>query len=125
MNAEWLLLASGVVSGRLAPPPRPNRSLRIGRSLKSRARLVAAGNAQAGVEIELAPGAITYWRDPGEAGVPPAFDFSGSVNLKQAEVEFPAPRRIVESDGSEAFGYDGAVVFPIAVDRSTEAARSR
>ena len=32
---------------------------------KSEARLVAAGGELAGFEIRLAPGAITYWRDPG------------------------------------------------------------
>jgi DsbC/DsbD-like thiol-disulfide interchange protein len=83
-------------------------------SAKSRARLVADAQG-AGLQIELAPGAITYWRDPGEAGVPPTFDFSGSTNLASAQVEFPAPERIPEPDGSVAFGYRGAVVLPIQV----------
>ena len=81
---------------------------------KSRARLIADG-AGAGFEIALDPGAITYWRDPGEAGVPPTFDFTGSENLAKAEVEFPAPERIPEPDGSVAFGYRGGVVLPIRV----------
>ena len=84
-------------------------------SAKSQARLIADGRGQAGFQIELAAGAITYWRDPGDAGVPPTFDFSRSVNVASAEVEFPAPKRIEESDGSEAFGYDRGVVFPIRV----------
>ncbi len=83
---------------------------------KAEARLVAGGPAEAGFEIELAPGAVTYWRDPGDSGAPPTFDFSGSVNLARAEPEFPAPTRIAEPDGSEAFGYDSGVVFPIAVE---------
>src|SRR6185437_1096787 len=83
-------------------------------SARSRARLVADGRG-AGFEIELAPGAITYWRDPGEAGVPPTFDFSGSANLAKAEVDFPAPERIVEPDGSVAFGYKASVILPIRV----------
>jgi DsbC/DsbD-like thiol-disulfide interchange protein len=81
-------------------------------SAKSRARLIADGKG-AGLEIALAPGAITYWRDPGEAGVPPTFDFSGSQNLAKAEVDFPAPERIAEPDGSVAFGYRGGVILPI------------
>jgi DsbC/DsbD-like thiol-disulfide interchange protein len=85
-------------------------------SLKSQARLVADGAGGAGFQVKLAPGAITYWRDPGESGVPPAFDFSGSKNLAGAEVQFPAPRRIAEPDGSEAFGYSESVVFPIVVE---------
>jgi DsbC/DsbD-like thiol-disulfide interchange protein len=91
-------------------------------SLKSKARLVADGAGQAGLQIELAPGSITYWRDPGDAGVAPTFDFSRSVNVARAEVEFPAPSRIMESDGSEAFGYEKAVVFPIRV-RAVDAAK--
>jgi DsbC/DsbD-like thiol-disulfide interchange protein len=84
-------------------------------SPKSRARLIADGRGQAGFQIELAAGAITYWRDPGDAGVPPTFDFSRSTNVASAVVDFPPPKRIVESDGSEAFGYERGVVFPIRV----------
>ena len=86
-------------------------------SAKSQARLVAADAGLAGFEIRLAPGAITYWRDPGEAGVPPTFDFSGLGQCRQASSRcFPAPRRIAESDGSEAFGYEAGVVFPLRID---------
>ncbi len=83
---------------------------------KAEARLLAGGPKTAGFEIRLAPGAITYWRDPGDSGAPPVFDFSGSVNLARAEPQFPPPARIVEPDGSEAFGYSSDVVFPIAVE---------
>jgi DsbC/DsbD-like thiol-disulfide interchange protein len=83
-------------------------------SAKSQARLIADAQG-AGFEIALAPGAITYWRDPGEAGVPPTFDFSGSVNLSKAEVEYPAPERIAEADGSTAFGYRANVILPIRI----------
>ncbi len=84
-------------------------------SLKSSARLVAGEDGAAGIEIRLSPHSITYWRDPGDAGAPPTFDFSGSANLKSAEVRFPAPRRIEEADSSVAFGYDADVLFPVAL----------
>jgi DsbC/DsbD-like thiol-disulfide interchange protein len=82
---------------------------------KSQARLIAGDGDLAGFEIALSPGAITYWRDPGDAGLPPTLDFSGSANVASVEAEFPAPKRIKEADGGEAFGYDGDVVFPLAV----------
>jgi DsbC/DsbD-like thiol-disulfide interchange protein len=82
---------------------------------KSEARLIAGGGDLAGFEIALSPGAITYWRDPGDAGVPPTLDFSGSDNVASVELQFPAPKRIKEADGGEAFGYDGQIVFPLAV----------
>jgi DsbC/DsbD-like thiol-disulfide interchange protein len=82
---------------------------------KSQARLIAGGGDLAGFEIALSPGAITYWRDPGDAGLPPTLDFSASDNVASVEPEFPAPKRIKEADGGEAFGYDGGVVFPLRV----------
>jgi DsbC/DsbD-like thiol-disulfide interchange protein len=85
------------------------------RSAKWRARLIAAGERLAGFEIALAPGAITYWRDPGDSGLPPTLDFSASDNIEAVEPAFPAPKRIKEADGGEAFGYDGGVIFPLRV----------
>jgi DsbC/DsbD-like thiol-disulfide interchange protein len=82
---------------------------------KSQTRLIAGGGDLAGFEIDLSPGAITYWRDPGDAGLPPTLDFSASDNIASVEPKFPAPKRIKEADGGEAFGYDGDVVFPLAV----------
>jgi DsbC/DsbD-like thiol-disulfide interchange protein len=85
------------------------------RAVKSQARLIAGGGDLAGFEIALSPGAITYWRDPGDAGLPPTLDFSASDNIASVVPQFPAPKRIKEADGGEAFGYDGDVVFPLAV----------
>jgi len=78
----------------------------------SRARLIASGGL-AGVELELPAGWKTYWRSPGEAGgVPPAFDWSKSTNLKEAVVLFPAPELFVDKSG-ETIGYKNAVTFPV------------
>jgi DsbC/DsbD-like thiol-disulfide interchange protein len=89
---------------------------------KHEARLIAAGGDLAGFEIRLKPGAITYWRDPGDSGVPPTFDFAGSDNVEAVEPLFPAPKRIKEADGGQAFGYDGGVIFPLRV-RPRDAAK--
>lgn len=89
-------------------------------ALKSAARLIAAPSRdgaayRAGIEIKLAPATITYWRSPGEAGVPPVVDFSKSTNLAHADLSFPAPRRIQEEGGGDVFGYAGSVVLPVRV----------
>jgi DsbC/DsbD-like thiol-disulfide interchange protein len=87
---------------------------------KSSLRLIAAdrispqGFYRAGLEIQLDPGALTYWRMPGGAGVPPVFSFEGSANAASIDVFYPAPMRIDE-DGTEAFGYRDKVTFPIHV----------
>src|SRR5579872_1862871 len=86
--------------------------------LKSSARLILGdaenGRFHAGIEIKLAPGAITYWRNPGDAGLPPTLNFDGSANLADARAFFPAPQRLNEGDGA-AFGYDHSVILPLDV----------
>ena len=87
---------------------------------KSSLRLIAAGGGppqsfyRAGIEVRLDPGALTYWRMPGGAGVPPVFSFEGSANASDIAVSYPAPMRIDE-DGTEAFGYRDRVIFPVRV----------
>src|SRR5260370_11671395 len=56
----------------------------------------AAPTASAGRVDRLQPGWHAYWRYPGDAGVPPRFDFAGSRNLESATVLGPAPRRLQE-----------------------------
>jgi len=68
----------------------------------------------AGVELMLGEGWKTYWRTPGDAGVPPSFDWAGSVNLDRAEVLYPAPVRMHEP-AAETIGYRNSVVFPVEV----------
>jgi DsbC/DsbD-like thiol-disulfide interchange protein len=88
---------------------------------RSAARLVAGsrraadGALRAGVEIRLKAGWHTYWRYPGDAGVPPRFDFGASQNLKRAVALWPAPQRIVEAGGS-TLGYSSDVIFPVRVE---------
>ncbi|MCX5481189.1 protein-disulfide reductase DsbD family protein [Kaistia geumhonensis] len=81
-------------------------------------RLLAAQPApgaplQAAIEIVLDPGWKTYWRTPGDAGIPPRFDFSGSRNAGGASVAFPAPER--SDDGfSVSNVYHDRVVLPVS-----------
>ncbi len=78
---------------------------------------VAGGTSalRAGVEIRLAPGWKTYWRYPGDSGVPPHFDFDKSENLKSVQVAWPAPQRFTDADGS-FIGYRDNVLFPLSIE---------
>jgi len=73
------------------------------------------GERLAGLRLSLKPGWKTYWRSPGEAGVPPDFDWSGSLNVKSVEVLWPRPRPF-ESFGLETLGYAERVVFPLRLE---------
>jgi DsbC/DsbD-like thiol-disulfide interchange protein len=66
------------------------------------------------VQIDLAEGWKTYWRMPGEAGIAPHFDWSGSHNAADVELRWPAPGRYHDASG-ETIGYAGRVVFPVTV----------
>lgn len=69
---------------------------------------------QAGVLVELEPEWKTYWRMPGDSGIPPQFDWTGSENSAGIEVGFPVPRRFNDA-GGETIGYHDQVVFPVFV----------
>jgi len=88
---------------------------------RSAVRLIAGSSPapeqaaiRAGIAIRLKNGWHTYWRYPGDAGVPPRFDFAGSQNAKSVEVRWPAPQRISEQ-GLVAIGYTGDLILPLAI----------
>jgi DsbC/DsbD-like thiol-disulfide interchange protein len=91
-----------------------------GQDSRSAIRLIAGSNKsdgatlRAGIEIKLQPGWKTYWRYPGDSGVPPSFDFSGSENLKNAKVLYPAPHLFTDETG-HSLGYKDAVTFPLLI----------
>jgi DsbC/DsbD-like thiol-disulfide interchange protein len=68
----------------------------------------------AGVHIKLDKGWKTYWRHPGDSGLPPRFDWSGSRNLKEARILWPAPTRFHDNAGT-TIGYKKEVVFPFLI----------
>ena len=90
---------------------------------RSAVRLIAGSNEsgeprlRAGIEIKLQPGWKTYWRYPGDSGVPPRFDFSGSDNLARAKVLYPAPHLFTDETGN-SLGYKDSVIFPLQVTAS-------
>ncbi len=86
---------------------------------KADIRLVSAATAVGdmdsiplGIEVRLDKGWKTYWRSPGDAGIPPQVAWDGSANLSGTEFFWPAPVRFHYFD-LETFGYKDRVVFPV------------
>ena len=67
-----------------------------------------------GLEFELQPGWHVYWKNSGDAGYPPRLDFSATPAIRDARLLFPAPRRFDLAAGMVSFGYERAVLYPIA-----------
>ncbi|TGQ63644.1 hypothetical protein EN829_030690 [Mesorhizobium sp. M00.F.Ca.ET.186.01.1.1] len=78
----------------------------------------SAGRIQGVLDIALKPGWKTYWRDPGDAGVPPQLDISASTNVADARLSFPAPQRHDDGYGKWA-GYNQPVSLPVVFTLSS------
>lgn len=73
-----------------------------------------AGDFKAALHVDLAEGWHTYWREPGDAGLPPRFEWSGSENIKSVTLHWPSA---VEKDehGFKVNAYTDEVAFPLDV----------
>lgn len=84
----------------------------------SQVRLLSGGKQGdvwlAGIEFTLDQGFKTYWRNPGESGLPPRFDWSGSENAASTEIQWPAPKRHEDAAGV-AYVYGRKVILPVLV----------
>jgi DsbC/DsbD-like thiol-disulfide interchange protein len=74
----------------------------------------ADGTRIAALRLTLAPGWKTYWRKPGDAGIPPQFDWSGSKNLRGVGFTWPTPKVFLTA-GMRTIGYSGVVTFPLTL----------
>ena len=68
-----------------------------------------------GIGFQLQPGWKTYWRTPGNSGVPPRFDFSKSDNVEAVTVLWPAPTKFDDGAGGNSLGYHDQVVLPLRI----------
>src|SRR6478672_1609607 len=89
------------------------------RDSHSAVRLLAGSRSGAvllgGIAIQLQPGWKTYWRTPGDSGVPPRFDFSKSENVEAVTVMWPAPMKFDDGAGGVSLGYKQQVVLPLRI----------
>jgi len=89
------------------------------RDAHSAVRLLAGsrsgGVLLGGIAIQLQDGWKTYWRTPGDSGVPPRFDFSKSDNVEAVTVLWPAPMKFDDGAGGFSLGYKKQVVLPLRI----------
>jgi DsbC/DsbD-like thiol-disulfide interchange protein len=114
-------MVAGAISTDMTSPATAQDASRWDGDARSAVRLVAGSVAdkhaplRAGIEIRLKAGWHTYWRYPGDAGVPPRIDFTGSRNVRSVAVGWPAPQRIEEDGGLAVIGYTGGVTLPLTI----------
>lgn len=76
------------------------------------------GQHMAALRLRLAPQWKTYWRAPGDAGIPPVFDWTGSQNLGDIKMHWPRPEVFI-SNGMRSIGYHDELILPIEVTAIT------
>ncbi|MDA5193357.1 protein-disulfide reductase DsbD domain-containing protein [Govanella unica] len=115
------LICCGVVSGALADDL-PSRASLWELGTQADTRLVSAVTAVApgrdqlelGWQVALKGKWKTYWRAPGDAGLPPDWDWAGSTNVADVSVGWPAPERM-SVFGLDSYIYRNDVVLPLHV----------
>ncbi len=73
---------------------------------------IISGGDKFGIELEMKEGWHTYAKDPGEAGIPTEFDWSGSRDFKLEKVIYP-DYEVIDEAGIKVNGYKGRVFFPV------------
>lgn len=125
LGAAFGLIVTGALAGQTAgfAANNPGFGSQWAKSHYSQARLItgqtalpkSGAAAKLGVEIKLQPGWKTYWRTPGDSGVPPLFSWKGSQNLKSVKILWPAPVWFRDEFGT-SIGYKKQIVFPIEAE---------
>ena len=76
---------------------------------------LADGSHMAALHLRLAPGWKTYWRSPGDAGLPPLFRWTAEGrNTEDVSVIWPTPH-VFHQSGLRSVGYKNEVVLPLRV----------
>lgn len=78
-----------------------------------------AGVHYAGIQIDLAPGWKTYWRAPGDGGIPTQASWNGTSNIRSAEIMWPRPQ-VFREYGMRSVGYSDRVVLPVHLEASDD-----
>ena len=112
-------LAATLLTASLAIDARAEDASPWQRDAYSAIRLVAGSRSGSvllgGIAIQLQDGWKTYWRNPGDSGVPPRFDFSKSDNVEAVTVLWPAPMKFDDGAGGFSLGYKKQVVLPLRI----------
>src|SRR3954449_8031451 len=112
-------LAAAVLASSFMPQARAQDASPWQKDSHSAVRLLAGsrsgGVLLGGIAIQLQPGWHTYWRTPGDSGVPPRIDFAKSENIEAETILWPAPTKFADGAGGVSLGYQKQVVLPLRI----------
>jgi thiol:disulfide interchange protein DsbD len=116
MALAMLAMAAGHARAAESPPVHTSRSTA---TLVSESDSVAPGKpVRVALRLAMAPGWHTYWRNPGDAGIPPDLAFALPPGVAAGPIAWPAPERQAEAP-LVTYGYEGDLLLPVTITGAT------
>jgi len=75
---------------------------------------LADGRRVVAIKLSLEDGWKTYWRAPGDSGIPPLFSWKGARNIAQMQITWPQPK-VFDDGGVRSIGYKKQLVIPLHI----------
>ena len=76
--------------------------------------ITRSGTHMGAIRLTLSEGWKTYWRAPGDAGIPPQFTWAGSQNVGAVSIKWPTPDVFLTS-GFRTIGYHDQLILPLRI----------
>lgn len=76
--------------------------------------IVAGENLQVGVLLDAQEGWHTYWKTPGDAGIPTSLKWKLPDGFYAGEIDWPTPTKFSE-EGLATYGYTGKTLLPVTI----------
>ena len=114
LRACWPLLLTLCLAV-LAPPlqARAVKTEHVTAELVAERSAVAPGDSlQIGLRLQHIPQWHTYWRNPGDSGLPTSIDWQLPAGARVGDIEWPAPRRLPIGPLVN-YGYEGELLLPM------------
>jgi len=85
-----------------------------------RSAVQPGGSLQIGLRLSHIPLWHTYWRNPGDSGLPTSIDWQLPAGASVGEIEWPAPRRLPIGPLVN-YGYEGELLLPMRLTAPADA----
>ncbi|NZD60259.1 cytochrome C biogenesis protein [Rhizobium sp. WYCCWR 11290] len=74
----------------------------------------AGGKIRAALQIEPKPGWITYWKEPGNSGIPPQITIAAESGVTLDAIAYPVPKHFFKG-AIEDIAYEAPVTLPLSL----------
>jgi thiol:disulfide interchange protein len=112
-KAASALAAFSLAAVALGAGAQPVRTAHVTAELVARSTGVQPGQAlQVGLRLQHVPHWHTYWRNPGDSGLPTTLTWTLPAGAQAGSIDWPAPRRIPIGPLVN-YGYEGDLLLPL------------